>query len=262
VTRHERQQQDYVKPTHNQAIGPGAMAPVASKLSDEAFRAVITMRGLLRPCCLARSRCGLTTRRAFSSAIASAGGNATRPSQRRTRRPTPRNSDTTSPTSLFPTLLVPQLNAHPTVPGARRHKSDTSADRAELPTVAVLGGGLTGLATAWYLTRLAKGLNVVVYEAQDRLGGWIGSERQTVSLPGGGEGELLFERAARTVKTQFNSARYDDLVLWELVRFPLFFSFFFFSLFLFLYHGLTIWIFGILLCGCGGEDALKGWTNG
>ncbi|MGH9278176.1 MAG: protoporphyrinogen/coproporphyrinogen oxidase, partial [Acidimicrobiales bacterium] len=37
--------------------------------------------------------------------------------------------------------------------------------------VAVVGGGITGLATAWYLRR--RGAEVTLYEAGDRLGGKI-----------------------------------------------------------------------------------------
>ena len=41
-----------------------------------------------------------------------------------------------------------------------------------LPEVAVVGGGITGLATAWFLRDKAK---AAVYEASDRLGGKIGA---------------------------------------------------------------------------------------
>ena len=54
---------------------------------------------------------------------------------------------------------------------ARRGHSSGPGERR----VAVLGGGITGLAAAWHLRR--AGTAVVVMEASDRLGGVIGATR-------------------------------------------------------------------------------------
>jgi oxygen-dependent protoporphyrinogen oxidase len=85
----------------------------------------------------------------------------------------------------------------------------------------VLGGGLTGLTTAWYLTRALPKAKITLYEASDRLGGWIDKEKVDVKTPDGQEGTVHFERAARMIKPQTGSSplpRWDDLVFFEMVR--------------------------------------------
>lgn len=47
----------------------------------------------------------------------------------------------------------------------------------ESRTVAVIGGGISGLAAAWELTKRAPDVHVVLFEAGDRLGGKIRTER-------------------------------------------------------------------------------------
>ena len=88
-------------------------------------------------------------------------------------------------------------------------------------TIAVLGGGLTGLATAWYLARmLPDGTKITLYEASDRLGGWIDTEKVEVHTQDGRAGTVHFERAARMVKPQAGSGplpRWDDLLFFEMV---------------------------------------------
>lgn len=83
---------------------------------------------------------------------------------------------------------------------------------------AVVGGGLTGLATAYYLAKkLPPSVNITLYEAGDRLGGWVRSERHPVDL-GGKKGSVLFERGPRSLTSlSGNTWRYDDLVLYDLV---------------------------------------------
>lgn len=65
--------------------------------------------------------------------------------------------------------------------------------------VAVLGGGITGLATAYFLTKECPQARVTVYEASDRVGGWINSKRVPVK-----DGEVLFEAGPRTLRPQNN----------------------------------------------------------
>jgi oxygen-dependent protoporphyrinogen oxidase len=82
----------------------------------------------------------------------------------------------------------------------------------------VLGGGLTGLTTAYYLTKFLPDARVTIYEASNRLGGWVDTEQVAVKTPDGKKGTVRFERGARVVSPLFNSlARWDDLVLYELV---------------------------------------------
>ena len=67
-------------------------------------------------------------------------------------------------------------------------------------SIAVLGGGLTGLSAAYYITRCLPNAKVTLYEATERLGGWIDTETVEVKTPEGVEGQVQFERGARSVK--------------------------------------------------------------
>ncbi|KLU91118.1 protoporphyrinogen oxidase [Magnaporthiopsis poae ATCC 64411] len=55
--------------------------------------------------------------------------------------------------------------------------SSSSSARQNRPpaTIAVLGGGVTGLTTAYYLTKFLPSARITLYEASDRLGGWVDS---------------------------------------------------------------------------------------
>ncbi len=86
--------------------------------------------------------------------------------------------------------------------------------------VAVIGGGLTGLTTAYLLAKkLPASARITLYEASDRLGGWIRTDKVPVNV-GGTRGVVRFERGPRTLSSlRGNAWRYDDLVLYELVCF-------------------------------------------
>ncbi|KAF8247513.1 Protoporphyrinogen oxidase [Wilcoxina mikolae CBS 423.85] len=87
----------------------------------------------------------------------------------------------------------------------RRQFSSTRSVAAtqNLKSVAVLGsfctlrqcGGITGLSTAWYLSKFAPTVPVTLYEESPRLGGWINSKR--VEYDGG---SVLFEQGPRTLR--------------------------------------------------------------
>ena len=70
--------------------------------------------------------------------------------------------------------------------------------------VAVLGGGLTGLSSAFHLARHFPKARISLLEKQDRLGGWVMSERVDVNvpLPGGKEQQahVLLEGGPRTLR--------------------------------------------------------------
>ena len=50
-----------------------------------------------------------------------------------------------------------------------------------MPTISIVGGGISGLSAAHYLCRSVKdsAYKIVVYEASERLGGWIRTENQS-----------------------------------------------------------------------------------
>ncbi|KAK3669627.1 oxygen-dependent protoporphyrinogen oxidase [Recurvomyces mirabilis] len=65
--------------------------------------------------------------------------------------------------------------------------------------VAILGGGITGLASAYYLARELPNSRITVYEASDRIGGWLSSKRVPVK-----DGTILFEAGPRTLRPASN----------------------------------------------------------
>ncbi|KAI9171984.1 Protoporphyrinogen oxidase [Paramyrothecium foliicola] len=95
--------------------------------------------------------------------------------------------------------------------------TDARAAAASGENVAVVGGGLTGLATAYYLAKkLPPSSSITLYESSNRLGGWIKTEDFKVDTAGG-RGTIAFERGPRTLSSLTNSNwRFDDLVLYDL----------------------------------------------
>ena len=73
--------------------------------------------------------------------------------------------------------------------------------------IAVLGGGVTGLACAYYLTRELPKAKITIYEASDRLGGWLSSKRVPVR-----DGTVLFEAGPRTLRPSSNGVLSARLV--------------------------------------------------
>ena len=84
------------------------------------------------------------------------------------------------------------------------------------PNVAVLGGGITGLTTAYYLAQtLPPRAKITVYEGDKRVGGWIRSEHVDT-----GDGEnKLFERGPRMISMAEMGGRYDRMVVYDLVSY-------------------------------------------
>lgn len=120
------------------------------------------------------------------------------PSPSPLRRPSPKSSRSSSCASL------------------RSYATTTS--EPQLPKdIAVLGGGLTGLTTAFYLTRFAPNAKITIYEAADRLGGWVDTEHIPVKTQEGEDVTISFERGARVVTPQSGFGRWEDFVLWDLV---------------------------------------------
>lgn len=127
-------------------------------------------------------------------------------------------SYTTSTTRRNRRVLASSTTATstPTIQGWRRY----AAGVQPLGSIAVLGGGLTGLSTAWYLTRLLPQVKITLYEASNRLGGWIDTETVEVQTEDGQKGTVNFERAARMIapQTKTSNPKWDDLVFFDMVR--------------------------------------------
>lgn len=75
------------------------------------------------------------------------------------------------------------------------------------PNIGVLGAGITGLAAAYYVTRNNPNAKVTLYEASDRVGGWLSSKRVDVH-----DGSILFEAGPRTLRPNGNGVLTARLV--------------------------------------------------
>lgn len=70
-----------------------------------------------------------------------------------------------------------------------------------LPTrISVIGGGLSGLSSAFHLSRRFPSAQVTLVEQSPRLGGWVHSERVEVRDESGNEAGILLERGPRTLR--------------------------------------------------------------
>ncbi|OCL11396.1 Protoporphyrinogen oxidase [Glonium stellatum] len=87
-----------------------------------------------------------------------------------------------------------------------RHSFSTTTDGAQ-QEIAVLGGGITGLASAYYISKEFPRARITIYEAGPRLGGWLHSTH--VEVPGG---RVLFEHGPRTLRTGLSSLVTSHLV--------------------------------------------------
>lgn len=89
----------------------------------------------------------------------------------------------------------------------------------EQPTIAIVGAGLTGLTAAYYLAGRydIPGAKIVLYEAADRVGGWVRTETDEVTVDGVTK-TVTFERGPRSLSPgDMLHGKQDRLVLWDLV---------------------------------------------
>lgn len=63
------------------------------------------------------------------------------------------------------------------------------------PQIAVLGGGITGLTAAHYLSKELPSAQITIYEGSERLGGWLNSKQVEV-----GSGNITVEQGPRTLR--------------------------------------------------------------
>jgi oxygen-dependent protoporphyrinogen oxidase len=73
--------------------------------------------------------------------------------------------------------------------------------------IAVLGGGVSGLASAYFASKEFPSSKITVYESGEETGGWIKSRR--VDVPGG---NVLFEYGPRTFRPGVNCLPTAQLV--------------------------------------------------
>ncbi|KAL9005920.1 MAG: hypothetical protein Q9188_001334 [Gyalolechia gomerana] len=67
--------------------------------------------------------------------------------------------------------------------------------QSEATNVAVLGGGITGLASAYYLAQQLPHSHITLFEGSLRLGGWLRSKQVDV-----GNGKVVFEQGPRNLR--------------------------------------------------------------
>jgi len=96
-----------------------------------------------------------------------------------------------------------RLRTGTTVLGVRHYSSHQEHGN----DIAILGGGITGLASAYYLTKELPNAKITIYEASDRLGGWLSSKRVPVK-----DGTILFEAGPRTLRPSSNGVLSARLV--------------------------------------------------
>lgn len=81
------------------------------------------------------------------------------------------------------------------VASRRQQYSTLQAKRHDPTDVAVLGGGITGLVSAYYLSKEFSNAKIVLFEGSSRLGGWVKSEKVDV-----GNGSVIFEQGPRNLR--------------------------------------------------------------
>ena len=74
-------------------------------------------------------------------------------------------------------------------------KSSLNSSSLKTQNIAILGGGITGLSAAHYLTRELPTAKITLYEAENRLGGWLQSKSVDVD-----NGNIVFETGPRTLR--------------------------------------------------------------
>lgn len=90
-------------------------------------------------------------------------------------------------------ISLPRLSTHEQLCYSTRPL--TPKVNHEATDIAVLGGGITGLASAYYLSRSLPNAKITLFEASSRLGGWLHSKQVDVS-----NGSIVFEQGPRNLR--------------------------------------------------------------
>ena len=92
--------------------------------------------------------------------------------------------------------LIGQSYARSACQGSFLHQHyGTSTMKPEIISIAVLGGGITGLASAYFLSRDFPYAKITLFEASSRLGGWLHSTSVDI-----GSGNVVFEQGPRNLR--------------------------------------------------------------
>jgi oxygen-dependent protoporphyrinogen oxidase len=97
--------------------------------------------------------------------------------------------------SRIPQLYRPLLASR--LPSLCRYQS-TSKSQPE--NIAILGGGIAGLSSAYFVSKEFPNAKITLFEAGKETGGWIKSRRVQVEGHDGKKGEVLFELGPRTLR--------------------------------------------------------------
>lgn len=102
--------------------------------------------------------------------------------------------------------------SRPTDEISKHENSSLPVSDQQEKSYAVLGGGVTGLSAAYFLTKKFPDAKVTIYEASKRLGGWVDSE--VVELDGD---QILFEWGPRSLRPDLSG---PGKITAQLVRSP------------------------------------------
>ncbi|MCJ1264831.1 oxygen-dependent protoporphyrinogen oxidase [Lobaria immixta] len=81
-------------------------------------------------------------------------------------------------------------------------QTSTAVINNEVEDVAILGGGITGLACAYYLSRDLPNTKITLFEATPRLGGWLNTETVNVD-----NGNIIFEQGPRSLRAGLSNGQ-------------------------------------------------------
>ncbi|SZF03082.1 unnamed protein product [Blumeria hordei] len=98
--------------------------------------------------------------------------------------------------SLYHRISRPsQLRRYSSFSSTLQRDSDATCNSTQPQSnIAVIGGGISGLTTAYYLSQSSQNVEVTLYESSNRLGGWLHSETSTDN------GKIVFESGPRTLR--------------------------------------------------------------
>lgn len=88
-----------------------------------------------------------------------------------------------------------------------------SSSTAYPDQIAVLGGGIAGLASAYFISKEFPRSKITIFESSKEAGGWIKSQRVRVN-----GGDVLFEYGPRTLRPGYSALPTAQLVRFNAAR--------------------------------------------